>query len=234
VVAIKEAVRNAGSEEARRQAASIEIRIEQIGNRIEAEAKYPRLSGMWNRETLVLVHFEITGPVASDVDAHTSDGALLVDGFSGKLELSTSDGKLIATNCSGHVKSRVSDGEMRIANMQGELEAHTSDGRMNLDGVFKTLDVRSSDGNVEITVRPGSTMEREWSIRSSDGGIRMQLPEGFSASLDVSTSDGQIHVDHPLTLTAGSTSEHHLTGKLNAGGPSLKVHASDGSVTITK
>jgi DUF4097 and DUF4098 domain-containing protein YvlB len=234
VVAIKEAVRGAGTEEARREAARIEIRIEQVGNRIEAEAKYPRWSGNWNHGPMVLVHFEITGPAASDVDAHTSDGALEVDGFSGQLDLSTSDGKLTATNCAGSIKSHVSDGEMRITRMQGGLEARSSDGPMLLEGTFKGLDIRSSDGKVDITVRPGSAMDRPWSVQSSDGDVRLQLPEGFSADLDVSTSDGRIQMDHPVTMTGGKISEHHITGKLNAGGPTLRIHASDGSVTIAK
>lgn len=232
VVAVKEVLRASSADEARRQAARVEIRIEQVGSRIEAEARYPRMSGFWDRDTQVLVHFEISGPTASDLDAHNSDGALEADGFNGRIDLSTSDGRLIATNCSGVINAHVSDGEIRIADAQGELQARSSDGRMTIDGTFRALEVKSSDGNVNVTVRPGSTMERPWSINTSDGSIQLNLPDGFAADLDVSTSDGSICLDHPVTLTGGSMSEHHLLGKLNKGGQSLRIHASDGSVNI--
>ncbi len=234
VLAIKEVVNASSDEEARQQAARVEVRIEQIGNRVEAEARYPKVSGFWNHRLQVLVHFEISGPAASDLDAHSSDGALEADGFNGRLELSTSDGRLTATNCSGRINAHVSDGEMRIAGAQGELTARTSDGRMTIDGTFKALDLKSSDGTVEVDVRPGSVMERDWSVASSDGSIQIRLPEGFSADVDISTGDGSIHVDHPITMTGGMTSKHHLTGKLNSGGALFRIHASDGSVRVTK
>jgi hypothetical protein len=234
VVAIKETARNMDPEKARREAADIQVRIEQSGNRIEIEARYPKHTGTWNHGPEVLVHFEITAPPASDLDAHNSDGALIAEGFDGRIELSTSDGKLTATRCSGQLKVHVSDGEMRLEDIQGDLQAHSSDGKMVVDGTFKGLDVKSSDGNVDLIVRPGSTMERAWSIGSSDGSIHMRLPDSFDADLDVSTSDGSIRVDHPVTMAGSKLSEHHLAGKLNRGGQLMRVHSSDGSVTISK
>lgn len=234
VVAVKEIVRASSADEGRRQASRIEVRIEQIGNRIEVEAKYPKLQGIWEHSTQVLVHFEVSGPAASDVDARCSDGPLAVDGFNGSIELSTSDGRLDASNCSGRINAHVSDGQMKITAAQGELEARTSDGSMTLEGTFKALDVRSSDGSVDITVRPGSVMERAWSIHSSDGNVRMRLPEDFGADLDVSTSDGSIRVDHPVTMSGNALSKNHMVGRLNKGGSPLRIHTSDGSVTISK
>ncbi len=234
VLAVKE-VRNASSaDDARQRAAQVEVRIEQVGNRVEVEARYPKISGFWNHGAQVLVHFDISGPVESDVEAHTSDGALDTQGFDGRLELSTSDGKLTATDCSGQITAHVSDGEMRILGAQGEVDARSSDGSMTLDGTFKSLNVKSSDGSVEIAVRPGSVMARPWSVSTSDGGIQMRLPDGFSAELDIRTSDGSIRIDHPITLAGGIVSKHHVTGKLNGGGTPLHIQASDGSVHITK
>ncbi len=234
VVVVKEVQKAANTEEARSAAAKVEVRIVQSGNRIEMEAKYPKFSASWNDRPQVLVHFDVTAPVGSDIDAHNSDGPLEVTGFNGQLDLSTSDGKLTALDCSGRVRAHVSDGEMRIEGLTGELEARTSDGSMTLDGSFKALDVKSSDGKVDITVRPGSVMERAWSLSSSDGSIRMHLPDGFKADLDINTSDGDIRVDQPVTLAGTQKSEHRLSGKLNSGGFPLHIHTSDGSVAILK
>ncbi len=234
VVAIKEAVPGASTQDARNYASQIQIRIEQAGSRVEIEAKYPRSSGLWNNGPIVLVHFEVTGPAGSDLEAHTSDGPLVLDGFSGNFDLTASDGKLTATGCSGRLVSRVSDGETQIEGFQGEVEAHSSDGHMTIEGSFKGLNVKTSDGNVDISVRPGSTVEKSWTIGSSDGNIRMKLPNGFPANLDIRTSDGSIRVDHPLTITEGKIADHHILGKLNGGGGLISLRSSDGSVSITK
>ncbi len=234
VVAVKEAVRNANPERARREAEAIEVRIQQTGDKVEAEARYPKNTGFFDHGPLVLVHFEITAPSASDVEAHNSDGALTVEGFDGRLDLSTSDGSLTATRCSGQINAHVSDGEMRFEALQGYLQARSSDGKVTADGTFKGLEVKSSDGDVDITVRPGSTMDRQWSIGSSDGSVRLRLPDGFDADLDASTSDGSINVDQPVTMNGQKLSEHHLAGKLNRGGQILRVHTSDGNITISR
>jgi hypothetical protein len=234
VIAIKEVMRASSSDEARRAAERVEIRIEQAGNRIEVEAKYPRGYSFLDHTPQVFVHFDVTAPAESDLDAHNSDGALDADGFSGTIKLSTSDGNLTAFRCSGSVNAQVSDGQMRLEALQGELEARTSDGSMNIDGTFKGLDVKPSDGTVNITVRSGSAVARAWSINSSDGSISVRLPAGFDADLDISTSDGSIRVDHPVTMTGAKLSEHHLVGKLNKGGLPFRIHSSDGSVTVAK
>jgi hypothetical protein len=76
-------------------------------------------------------------------------------------------------------------------------------------------------------------MARDWSIRTTDGSIRLQLPEGFSADLDAASGDGRISNDHPVTVI-GSTSEHKLSGKMNGGGNTLHLRSSDGAIRILK
>ncbi len=234
VVAVKEISRAASEEEGRREAARVEVRIEQVGSRVEVEAKYPKDWTFGDGRPIVLVHFDIAGPVASNLNVHSSDGELDADGFDGQLELSTSDGRLTASNCSGRIAAHASDGAIDISGARGTLQARTSDGKMKLEGTFTGLEVKSSDGRVDILARPGSTMENAWSIATSDGSIRLHLPEDFSADLDVSTGEGSINVEFPVAMSGGKSSKHHLTGKLNKGGPLLHVHASDGSVMIGK
>ena len=67
----------------------------------------------------------------------------------------------------------------------------------------------------------------------TDGSIRLQLPDGFGADLDVKASDGDIETDHPLTLD-GKLAEHQLHGKLYGGGHLLRIRTTDGSVELIK
>jgi DUF4097 and DUF4098 domain-containing protein YvlB len=74
-------------------------------------------------------------------------------------------------------------------------------------------------------------MGGEWSIRSADGSIHIELPQDFSADLEARTENGQIKCDCPVTIS-GSVDRHRLTGKINSGGNLLKVQSSDGSINI--
>jgi len=234
VKAIKEVHRAGSREEAQRIAEQVQVRIEQSGNQVEIEARYPRhIGGFFGNEPEVLVHFEVTAPKSSDIDARSSDGSLDVYGFDGRIDLITGDGDLTADNCSGRIAAQTGDGSLRIESSRGEVSAHSGDGKITLDGVFQGLEAKSGDGRIDVTARAGSRMEKDWSIRSGDGNVRLILPEGFAATLDASTSDGRIDSEQPITME-GSSSKNRLTGKLNNGGYRLRIQTGDGNINIRK
>jgi hypothetical protein len=233
VTAVKEVIRAANDEEGRKAAERIEVRIEQIGNRIEIEVKHPReVFSIW-RNVRVQVHLDIVAPAASDLDVNSVDGAVVVEGFSGRLAISTVDGSLTAHACSGQFKARTVDGALQIDGGHGEIDTQTTDGPQSIEGEFESLAAHSTDGSIEVRALPGSRMTRDWSIGTTDGSIRLHLPEGFSANLDAASGDGSISSDHPVTMN-GATSKHKLFGKMNSGGNTLHLQSSDGSIHIMK
>ncbi len=234
VKAIKEVRHVSSHDEALRVAERVRVRIEQSGNRIEVAAEYPRnMGGFFGNEPQVLVHFEISAPKASDIDAKSGDGQLDVYQFDGRIDLETGDGDLTADNCSGRISARTGDGGLRVEGARGEVSARSGDGRMTIDGVLESLDAKSGDGRMDVTARAGSKMRGEWSLQSGDGGISLRLPEGFAAELDVRTSDGRIECEQEVRLE-GSSSQNRLAGKLNNGGYRLRIQSGDGNISIRK
>ena len=231
--AIKEVHGASGIDEAKQVAARVEVRIEQSGSRIRAEAVYPRGNFSLGRQPEPLVHFEITVPKASDMEAVNGDGDLEVDGLEGNITAVTGDGALSLNNCAGNVQSQTGDGELRIQGVRGEVLARSGDGSITVDGVIEALQSKSGDGRIRIKALPGSRVMRPWFVQSGDGDVRISLPEGFAANVDLSTSDGQIRVEHPIALER-STSEHKLAGKLNGGGNYFRIKTGDGDITIEK
>jgi hypothetical protein len=53
----------------------------------------------------------------------------------------------------------------------------------------------------------------------------------LAADIELQTGDGSIHPDMPVTVN-GMQNEHELRGKLNGGGPLLRVHTGDGSISV--
>ncbi len=234
VKATKEVRRAANEAEARQLAEQVQVRIEQSGNRIDVEAHYPKHIGNFfvdNPE--VLVHFEVIAPRSSDIDARSTDGSLGVYGFDGKISITTGDGDLTADNCSGNIIAQTGDGSLEIESVRGDVSAHTGDGSMTLDGVFQGLDAKSGDGRIDIRARAGSKMGRDWSIHSGDGNVRLRLPEGFAATMELGTGDGNIDSEQPIAFEVGS-SKKHVLGKLNGGGYRLRIQTGDGDINIRK
>jgi DUF4097 and DUF4098 domain-containing protein YvlB len=234
VKAIKE-VRNVATQaEALKAAERVQVRIEQSGNRIEVEAKYPKsMTSFFGNEPEVLVDFEITAPKASDIDARSSDGNLGLYGFDGYIQATAGDGEVTLDNCSGRIAAETGDGRLNIQSVRGDVSVRTGDGKISLDGVLSGLEARSGDGRIDINALPGSRMEKNWSIRTGDGDVRLGLPDGFGASLEITTSDGRIDSEQPIT-PEGYSSQNRLIGKLNNGGFKLRIQTSDGDIRIRR
>ncbi len=88
------------------------VEINQVGNRIEMAAEYPRSAFSFGRGPYVIVRFEISTPRKSDVDAHAVDGSIEVVGLEGRLQLQTVDGDLGVRSCLGEISAHTVDGDL--------------------------------------------------------------------------------------------------------------------------
>ena len=174
-------------------------------------------------------------PAELTLEARSGDGSVSVSGLSGDLRLTTSDGSVTADHLAGKLRVKSSDGHVAITNSTGALEARTSDGNLTVDGAFNAVALHTSDGKLEVSLREGTKLSEPSSIQASDGSVTVRLAQGFTADLDVHTSDGHLDCALPLTMDHYDSKDgggHNLHGKLNGGGTALTIHTSDGSVKI--
>jgi hypothetical protein len=50
-------------------------------------------------------------------------------------------------------------------------------------------------------------------------------------NIDASTGSGSIHSDREIA-TQGTINRHHITGKINGGGPEVRIETGSGDVRI--
>jgi VCBS repeat-containing protein len=181
----------------------------------------------WNHEETSVT---VEAPTQLTLQAKTADGRCGVSGLEGNLALTTADGGVTLDHVAGALRIRSADGRVTVTNANGSIDAQASDGSLNIDGSFHAVALHTSDGNVDLSLREGTRLTEPSTIRSSDGTVRVRVPAGFAADLDVHTSDGRVHSDLPITITNGDSNK--LNGKLNGGGTPLTISTSDGSVKI--
>jgi DUF4097 and DUF4098 domain-containing protein YvlB len=173
-------------------------------------------------------------PRESDLTAETGDGHVNVKSLAGKIDVHTGDGHVTVGSLRGSMRLRTGDGHIEGDNLDGTLSVETGDGRVRVSGRFDALELRTNDGSVDAEARQGSKIEREWYVTTGDGAVRLRIPANLNADLDARTGDGRIRVEFPISVAPGRTSSSSLQGKLNAGGPPLRVRTGDGSITISK
>jgi DUF4097 and DUF4098 domain-containing protein YvlB len=192
-----------------------EVRVSerQTGNRVEVEVRVPHkhvVIGISARS----VEIDVALPRESDLDIHTGDGRIEVMDVKGDARLATNDGRI------------------RVYRADGSLNASTGDGSIEADGRFDSLDVHTRDGHVRVSAQAGSKIGGiGWSVHTKDGRVDVLLPDKFAAALDAETHDGHVTVDIPLE-TSGQIGHSRVRGKLNGGGPALRIRTGDGSIRV--
>ena len=124
------------------------------------------------------------------------------------------------------------NGGISIQGVDGRLEFTTVNGGVKLSGVSGDVHGRTSNGGVDVDL-DGATWQGEGlDVETSNGGVRLRIPEQYSARLDAGTVNGGIHVDFPITMQGRIDRE--ISTNLGAGGPTIRVRTHNGGVNVTK
>jgi DUF4097 and DUF4098 domain-containing protein YvlB len=228
----------------------ITITDRQNGDTIEIEIRFPRriFQMNWRNHR---VDVEIKVPFESNLDLHTGDGNVDVQGVRGEIALHSGDGKLNLSELQGTLRASTGDGNIDMRDVKGEvtlntgdgriegtgldgsLRAETGDGRIRIKGRFNLLDIRTGDGGIEAEAIEGSKAESNWSLKSGDGDLTLRVPENISADVELHTNDGHIDLNMPVTVS-GRTGQREIRGRLNGGGRLVSLKTGDVSIRLEK
>ncbi|MDQ3069944.1 MAG: DUF4097 domain-containing protein [Acidobacteriota bacterium] len=167
----------------------------------------------------------------------TRDGSISVERIDGRLELRTDDGSVRVSEAAGDVLVVTRDGSITLERVAGRVDARSGDGSIRVTGSPSSLALETRDGSVVVRAERNTVMQDDWSVRTGDGSVVVEVPEGFGAELDAETQDGTVRSQ----LSVGGSSDQSdrtrderrtLRGKIGAGGKVLKLRTSDGSIRL--
>jgi DUF4097 and DUF4098 domain-containing protein YvlB len=110
------------------------------------------------------------------------------------------------------------------------LDVDTGSGSVDLANV-RADDVRVDTGSGSVDLQL-ATHAPHVEIDTGSGHVRMEVPEDFSAALELETGSGGISTTMPVTITHKDSDS--LTGRLGDGAGHVHVDTGSGGVTITK
>lgn len=159
------------------------------------------------------------------LEAKTSDGNISVGRINGRTELKTSDGNIIADHIVGDSDFETSDGHIDIIDVKGATYVHTSDGNIKFRDLQGSISGRTSDGSIT-----GNFLKLNGDVKlgTSDGGIRLTLPQGLG--LELKLRGERIQTD--LYNFSGSHSKRSIKGTIGNGEFLIDMHTSDGKITL--
>jgi DUF4097 and DUF4098 domain-containing protein YvlB len=173
------------------------------------------------------IDYEIQAPENAYLDVSTVSGDVDDNGVGDNAKLNTGSGNIHATGLHGGFTIGTGSGNIYAEQTsQGDVKAETGSGNIELRNLRGGLKAETGSGNIKL----GGAPTAPWRIETGSGGVDFWAGNA-ALTLDAETDSGSIHTDRELAGQE-SSDRHHVTGKLNGGGPTVKIGSGSGNIRI--
>jgi hypothetical protein len=194
--------------------------IEQTGNIVRIGARHENLNH-------ISIDYEIEAPADAYLDAGSGSGNVTDDAVGENAKLNTGSGNIHATGLSGNFTVGTGSGDIYAEQTgSGDVKAETGSGNIELRTVHGGLKAETGSGNIKV----GGAPVGGWKLETGSGNAELWVGDA-PLTLDAESGSGSIHTDREM-LTQGSNDRHHVTGKLNGGGPTVRIETGSGDIRI--
>ena len=208
-----------GSEERAKEIAA-NPPIEQTGNIV-------RIGGHHENLHNISIDYEIQVPENALLEAGTGSGNITVEGVGENAKLNTGSGNIHATGLHNGFTAETGSGDVYAEQTgSGDVKAHTGSGNMELRTLHGGLRAGTGSGDIKV----GGAPTTDWKLGTGSGNVEL-WPGSTGLTLDASTGSGSIHSDREM-MTQGDLNRHHVVGKLNGGGPTVRIETGSGDIRI--
>ena len=129
------------------------------------------------------------------------------------------------------IDAKAHNGGIHIADLRGKIHFETVNGGVTLRGLAGDVQGRTANGGLNIDLAGDHWDGPGINVETTNGGVRLAIPENYSAHLETSTVNGGLNVDFPVTMQ-GRFSDHALSFNLGSGGATIRVVTTNGGVKI--
>ena len=201
----------------------LEVRIEQQGDTVRVETKWPHLPGGL-RTFKARVTMEIRVPRMSAVNADLASGEARITGIEGDVWVNNASGDIRVNEVRGFIGVNTASGDIRMSDTHGTTRVHTASGDVvvergtgqfsfaaasgdiRLDSLTGTLEVNTASGDVTAN---GSAFVRA-KVKSISGDVSLATPLDLHGDYHFQTVSGDVLLLVPehtvLTLTYSTLS----------------------------
>ena len=181
------------------------------------------------------------GTVGGNVDLQTGGGSIAVRHANGKVKASSGGGSINLGDIGGPAEIETGGGSIHLASAQGHVEAQTGGGGIDLYGV-PSARVETGSGGIVVKLIKTSAAPSDSMLETSAGDITVYIASDVAISVRASVDVGNGHritSDFPdihIASEGGQWGPRSFSaeGKLNGGGPVLKVRTTTGDIRFKR
>jgi hypothetical protein len=127
---------------------------------------------------------------------------------------------------------RTSNGGITVREVESQITFRTSNGGVKLIGVSGDVRGQTSNGGVDVDLDGTAWIGEGLDIETSNGGVKISVPENYSARLEARTENGGVNADYPGIVQ--DRRGRDINVQLGSGGAPIKIRTSNGGVRVTR
>ena len=127
---------------------------------------------------------------------------------------------------------RAHNGGLRVQEVVGRMTLETENGGITLRGTGGDVRARAQNGGLHVHLTGTRWEGAGLAAETQNGGVRLVIPERYSARLETGTVNGGIRTDFPITVSGRISRRFSLT--LGSGGAPVRATTTNGGVIIER
>ena len=127
---------------------------------------------------------------------------------------------------------RTRNGGVRVSEVSGRMTLETENGGLALHGVGGDVHARAQNGGLSVRLTGARWEGAGLDAETENGGVRLVVPERYSARLTTGTVNGRMRTDFPITVSGNLSRQFTLT--LGSGGAPVRATTTNGGVIIER
>lgn len=198
--------------------------------------------------------FEVTVPHGARIRATSSSGDIRITGSRGEVEARSQRGDVVIEDVGDRVEVTVFSGDVDLIGATGDVRINALSGDITVRRVTGNVEIKTVSGEVELEearskyVRVTSTSgditfdgtidpTGRYELQTHSGDVELTMPANVGANLTISTYNGTVESDFPLTLQPGTPGVASSHGRafnfvLGRGGARVTAESFSGDITI--
>lgn len=124
------------------------------------------------------------------------------------------------------------NGGISVADINSQIEFRTVNGGVKLTRLGGDVRGRTTNGGVTVDLDGTSWDGQGLDVQTTNGGVKLAIPAGYSAHLEAETRNGGFRIDFPVTVQGRLG--RAIATDIGGGGPPIKLRTSNGGIRIDR
>lgn len=171
----------------------------------------------------------VTG-IRAPISAETVNGSIVVEGGTGTISLASVEGSVTLTGADGRISVESVNEDVIVRRSRGEVAGESVNGIVMIDADSRRVSAETVNGDITFSgpVQDGGT----YSFSTHNGSVVLGMQEGTNASVSVSTFQGELLADFPVTIRGSR--ERGFSFTIGSGSARVEVESFQGTIRLVR